>query len=458
MSFLRHYRPARAVKPAHPIRPRLEVLEDRCVPSIDLVTSASGSAAVPGSLPFEVALAAKGDTIQFAANLKGATITLDNTLYVTQDLTVDGAGAGITVNGGGHRVFLIQLGVAASINALTITGGVIPNDAGGGILNLGSLTLSNCTVTGNSTVDGGGIFNGSSGTMTMSGDTVNGNTATLAGGGVGNIGQLTILNCTIASNNANSGGGIANSGVLKMANSTVAYNTVTGPGADGGGIYNKGSGSQLDLLNTIVFNPNSGAATENEVFGDLISTAQGDLFGFGTSGIASGGDLGGNKFNFNPLLGPLQNNGGPTATMALLSGSPAIGAGTGTSLISGLSVPSFDQRGNPRPAKNIDMGASQTSRSPIPGPSPSPSPSPAPGPTPGSGGSSFDPNEVAFDALLMADGLLDNNGLFVYLGLVDYFNLLGQLNSADQALAQAECYQDFSWCYSYISWDISWND
>jgi hypothetical protein len=403
MSFWRRHRPARAVKPAYPIRPRLEVLEDRCVPSIDMVTSTSGSAAVPGSLPFEVALAAKGDTIQFVANLKGATITLGNTLYVQQNLTIDGAGTGITVNGGGHRVFLIQSGAAAAINALTITGGVIPNDAGGGILNLGSLTLSNSTVTGNSTVDGGGIFNGSSGTMTMSGDTVNGNTATLAGGGVGNVGQLTIINCTIAANNANSGGGIANSGVLKMADSTVAYNTVTGPGADGGGIYNKGSGSQLDLLNTIVFNPNSGAATKNEVFGDLISNAQGDLIGFGTSGIASGGDLGGNKFNFNPLLGPLQNNGGPTATMALLAGSPAIGAGAGTSLISGLSVPSFDQRGNPRPSNSVDVGASQTPLSPSPGPSPSP----APGPNPGSNGSSFDPNEVAFDALLMADGLLD---------------------------------------------------
>jgi hypothetical protein len=64
---------------------------------------------------------------------------------------------------------------------------------------------------------------------------------------------------------------------------------------------------------------------------------------------------------------------------------------------------------------------------------------------------------VAFDALRMADGLLDNNGLLVYLGLEDYLKLLGQLDSADQALAQAACYQDFSWYYSYISWDITWN-
>jgi hypothetical protein len=60
---------------------------------------------------------------------------------------------------------------------------------------------------------------------------------------------------------------------------------------------------------------------------------------------------------------------------------------------------------------------------------------------------------VAFDALLMADGLVDNNDLFVYLGLVDYLKLLDQLDSVGQAQAQAECYQDFSWYYTYISCD-----
>src|SRR5262249_22233823 len=138
------------------------------------------------------------------------------------------------------------------------------------------------------------------------------------------------------------------------ANSTVASNTVVG--GDGGGIFT--AGAELDLLNTIVFNPNSGAAMANDVFGTT-TQAQGDLFGSGVS-IAIGGDYGGNKFKVDPLLGPLQMTGGPTATMALQSGRPAIGAGVSTSLIPGLSVPTTDQRGDPRPANSIDIGAFQT--------------------------------------------------------------------------------------------------
>jgi hypothetical protein len=198
--------------------------------------------------------------------------------------------------------------------------------------------------------------------MVMSGDTVNNNTTSGDnGGGINNSGKLTIINCTIAANQAISGGGIANGGVLMMANSTVAFNTVvTG---DGGGIYTLGG--ELDLLNTIVFNPNSGAATKDDVSG-TIDRAQGDLFGSAVT-IAAGGNLGGNQLNTNPLLGPLQNNGGPTATMALLPGSPALGAGVSTSLIPGLSVPTTDQRGDPRPANSIDLGAFQT-QPPLPSP------------------------------------------------------------------------------------------
>src|SRR5262249_22240372 len=282
-----------------------------------------------------------------------------------KNLTIDGAGNGITVDGSGagNRVFQIDNGNSVFISGLTITGGSAGAfNGGGGIFNAGLLTLNNSTVAGNPAFEGGGILNASNGTMIMSGDTVNNNTTSGDnGGGINNSGKLTIINCTIAANQDISGGGIANGGVLMMANSTVASNSVVG--GDGGGIYTLGG--VLDLLSTIVFNPNSGAATKNEVLGQ-ITKAQGNLFGFGTSGIAGGGDLGGEKFNFNPLLGPLQNNGGPTATMALLPGSPALGAGVSTSLIPGLSVPTTDQRGDPRPANSIDIGAFQTQPPPPP--------------------------------------------------------------------------------------------
>jgi hypothetical protein len=140
---------------------------------------------------------------------------------------------------------------------------------------------------------------------------------------------------------------------------------VTGTGADGGGIYTFGGGDQLDLLNTIVYNPNSGTALKNH--DDVVGTihqAQGNLFGNAVF-IAPGGDLGSNQFTANPLLGPLQNNGGPTATMALLPGSPAFGTGVSTSAIPGLTVPTTDQRGHPRPAKSIDIGAFEVQAAPL---------------------------------------------------------------------------------------------
>jgi hypothetical protein len=328
-----------------------------------MVTSLSSSDSTSDSLPYEVTHAAAGDTIQFAPSLNGGTITLADPLVINKDLTIDGAGSGITVNGGGKQVFLIEFGATADINGLTITDGfALATSIGGGIFNRGTLSLSNSTVTGNSAGQGGGIF--SSGTMTMKGDTVTNNTATEAiagnGGGIRNTGAMTIINCTIAANHAtNQGGGIDNLGELDVVNSTVAYNTVNGGTApDGGGISTSlGGFVQLKLLNTIVFNPNSGALTHQDVAGP-VDYGQGDLFGSFTSGRL--GNLGGNQYNVDPRLGPLQNNGGPTATMALLQGSPAIGAGAATSQIADLSVPTTDQRGDPRPANSIDIGAFQT--------------------------------------------------------------------------------------------------
>src|SRR5262245_60376491 len=376
MSFWRRRRPARAVKPARSIRPRLEVLEDRCVPTLTVTNLSDTGLAGDGSLRGEIKAASSGETIQFAPGLHGGTIDLGGTLDINKGLTIDGAGSGITLNGHQNQVFFIFAGNTVVINGLTITGG--SSGLGAGISNAGSLTLTNSTVTGNSAASAAGIYNANTGTMFLEGDTVSNNTATAiasTGGGIDNDGgALGIVNCTITANSANQGGGIANAGVLKIVNSTVASNTVTGSGADGGGIETFGAGSHLSLLNTIVFNPNSGAVVQNhdDVVG-VIDQAQGNLFGNAVS-IAAGGNLGSNQFNVNPLLGPLQDNGGPTATMALQPGSPALGHGVSTSLIPGLLVPATDQRGDPRPANSIDVGAFQTQPPPQPPPAPTPGP------------------------------------------------------------------------------------
>jgi hypothetical protein len=349
---------------------RLEALEDRCVPAFLTVTNSSGSAAVPGSLPALVANAAPGDTIQFAPGLEGAVITLASALDINKILTIDATGTpNVSVSGGGLvRVFRIEPGAEVSILGLTIVNGVANAGifgVGGGIDNLGSLSLSQCTVTRNTASNsGGGIFN--SGSLVLSFDTFNNNNADSAGsagGGIDNTntGTMNITNCTIASNQATSdGGGIFNTGVARIANCTVANNAVPGKGflgGEGGGILTNGGGNQLFLLNTIVFNPNSGASNFNDVAG-TIAQAQGDLFGSSVT-IAGGGDLGGNQQGVDPLLGPLENNGG-TQTMALQPGSPAIGAGAATSQIARLSVPATDQRAYLRQTNSVDIGAFQT--------------------------------------------------------------------------------------------------
>jgi hypothetical protein len=364
MRFFRRYRPARAVKPACTTRPRLEALEDRCVPAVLTVTNNSGSAAVPGSLPALVANSAPGDLIQFAPGLEGATISLTSTLDINKGLTIDATGTpSIIVSGvGAVQVFRIEPGGAVNIFDLAITNGVANagnGGFGGGIDNLGSLFLSGCTVALNrASISGGGIFN--SGSLTLRFDTFNDNSSNNTGGAISNsnTGTMNITNCTIANNVANLGGAITNiEGVLSIANSTIALNTVTGSGADDGGIDSV-LPAGFALLNTIVFNPNSGAATNNDV-GGTITQAQGDLFGSSVT-IAAGGDLGGNQQGVDPLLGPLLFNGGPTVTMALQPGSPAIGTGASTSQITGLPVPFVDQRGYLRQPNSVDIGAFQT--------------------------------------------------------------------------------------------------
>src|SRR5262249_40371298 len=166
-----------------------------------------------------------------------------------------------------------------------------------------------------------------------------------------------------------------------LINDTLAANTATGSTADpflatslGGGIFNDGSATvhTLNLVNTIVFNP-SGAATDPDVSGPITAT-QNSLFSSNVaSQIDTNGDLGGNQLNANPMLGPLQGNGGPTQTLALLPGSPAIHAGTSISPLG--DIPTTDQRGLPRPQGATDIGAFQVQAMPTP---PTPTPTPAP--------------------------------------------------------------------------------
>ncbi|MFN6051498.1 MAG: choice-of-anchor Q domain-containing protein, partial [Planctomycetia bacterium] len=166
------------------------------------------------------------------------------------------------------------------------------------------------------------------------------NTA-IFGGGVYNAGSgiLNIFNSTVSGNSAGQGGAIANSGgTVIVTNSTVSGNSAN----QGGGIANTGT---LNIANTIIANSTSG--------GDYLSS--GGTIGTNTNNLVEDGSLPGtSEITGDPLLGPLQNNGGPTFTQALLSGSPAIGAGSAT-ISNATPINGLDQRGFVR--NNSDIGA-----------------------------------------------------------------------------------------------------
>ena len=251
----------------------------------------------------------------------------------------------------------------------------IGHGGGGGIYNVGGLTMTNSTVSVNGdTLVGAGIYNQTR--LTISGSTISGNSAfssvnsdfNTQGGGIYNSGgTVTLTNSTLSGNSAiilrskecgvggkPYGGGIYSvGGTLTINNSTLDGNYAVGCFGlgYGGGIYSRNGG--VILQNTIVSNSTTGGNCNGAV------TSNGyNLSSDRTCGFNNTGDLN----NTNPVLGPLQDNGGPTETMALLSGSPAIDAGNPGGCTNGQGrLLTTDQRGMPRPdhedTGGCDMGA-----------------------------------------------------------------------------------------------------
>jgi len=245
-----------------------------------------------------------------------------------------------------------------------------PISQGGGIY-IGSthiVILNDCVIKDNEAEEGGGIYN--CGQLYMNRCTVSGNSAVYGGGGIYNTpgwytgsGKMWLTNCTISGNQltefgGSTGAGIANIyGTMELLNCTIAYNSTNLHGLDkAGGFYNFANDSIPDLhtayfKNTIVANNTAGDDTSNngESYPDGATVSLGyNLDSENSCGFDQPTDL----VNTNPLLGPLQDNGGPTFTHALLHGSPAIDAGDNTG------APATDQRGAPRPqGTTYDIGA-----------------------------------------------------------------------------------------------------
>ena len=117
----------------------------------DTVTNCSGSVSVSGSLPFEVANAVSGDTVDFSSPPPCQSITLSSTIAISTDISIEGPGANVLgVNGNGStEVFNVASGVTASITALGIGNGVNSGGNGGAIDNQGTLTVLDAVLDNN---------------------------------------------------------------------------------------------------------------------------------------------------------------------------------------------------------------------------------------------------------------------------------------------------------------------
>jgi hypothetical protein len=328
----------------------------------------------PGSLRQALALANDGDTID-ATGISGVITLTSGELLVSQSVTIKGAGADLLAvdgNAAGTVLAIMSMG-PVTIADLTIRnangrfgGG---GGFGGGIFNggVGTLTIINSALSGNTAAFGGGIYN--AGTLNIVNSTISDNTAG-EGAGVYNPVTLTIVNSTLSDNSASQvAGGVFNTGTLVIANSTISNNTSM---FLAGGVVNL---NNFQIGNTILNGGHASANIYNNGNGVVMS------LGYNVSsddgfGILTGP---GDQIQTNPMLGPLQNNGGHTLTHALLPGSPAIDAGNPNF----MPPPFFDQRGSHfSRVRNgrIDVGSFEVQAGATPTATPTISASPTPTP------------------------------------------------------------------------------
>jgi CSLREA domain-containing protein len=260
-------------------------------------------------------------------------------------------------NGGG----IYNQGTLTLANSTLSDNSTGVNGSGGGVFNFGTLIVTNATLANNRTAgSGGGIHNSTNRSLSITGSTFSGNRANSEGGGIFNAGQLSLSNSTLGGNTANSGGGVANvanpfapAGNATIVNTTISGNQAAFFRAAGGGLSNSGT---LSIRNSIVAgNANVLDGTAPNVQGGVTDRGNNILDGSAAdAGLDSRG---------------LRDNGGPTQTIALRAGIPAIDGGNNCVLTAngcgdGNAALTTDQRGVARPVDGdgdgtavVDIGA-----------------------------------------------------------------------------------------------------
>ena len=363
----------------------------------------------PGQQAFLLGVGAQAEIDGITINRGGSTSAgggiFNNGFLMLSDVVITNcsatSGGGIANNG-----MLTMLGCTISLNSASSDGGGLVNSGrmvvtdstfsgnvaathGGGIDNLsdGIATITAGTFSANTASEGAGIAN--EGALTLTGSALFSNTASASGGGIDNTsGVAAITASTFSGNGAHVGAGVSNEGTLTLLNSTVAGNTSSAAGggvddglgtltitnctiagntthATGGGLSIDGGpfGADTTIYNTLIAANHNGSGSADDIAGtfDLVlapnqQPSSNNLIGTGGSGGLTNGTNGNIVGVTDPKLGPLANNGGPTQTLALLAGSPAIDHGSNAlANAAGLTT---DQRGFGRIYNRVvDIGA-----------------------------------------------------------------------------------------------------
>jgi hypothetical protein len=324
------------------VRPRLEVLEDRLAPATltvntaaDVVNPSDGTLSLRDAISAINAGNANGltaveqgqvsgtfgnnDTIQFQLS-NGSIINLNSALpNITKNVTISGLGENYLTISGQHQsgILSIAAGAKVGITGLTLEDGNAGSGNGGGIDNTsGTVTVSNCALSGNSATYGGGIYN-FRGTLTVNASILSGNTAAKEGGGIFNEGfSLTVNKSTLSGNTATTGdgGGIEDlGGYLTLSHSII--NAQNKAGGNGGGIA--------------IENYNTGIVNNCTISGNLAGGSGGGGIFCGSSTLT----VNSSKIqdnNTQQLGGGIYDGGDVTVSNSTIQGNTAAGVGNGT--------------------------------------------------------------------------------------------------------------------------------
>ncbi|HEX6400174.1 MAG TPA: choice-of-anchor Q domain-containing protein [Actinomycetota bacterium] len=260
----------------------------------------------------------------------------------------------------GDRAFDLTAG--ATIERLTLLGGSGVDR--GGLVRVGNGTtrLDDVTLLGGSAVDGGAVAVDQGASVVISRSWISAGTAADRGGGLFVDGSATVIRSTLSDGAARVGGGawVSQAGSLVLLDSTVSSNTAE---ARGGGLHVRGEATvrsatvarnRATVAGGLSAADGASVAVGSSVFdrnqADRRRTCAGPVTSSGHN-VADGSGCGlqgpGDRTGVDPRIGALRQNGGPTPTHALRSGSPAIGNGGTCSAL--------DQRGAPR--SDCDSGA-----------------------------------------------------------------------------------------------------